>query len=441
MITSTANQQVKQLIQLNKKRKIRDERGVFVAEGFKMFREAPRERIEKVYVSESFLEAHRQELDLEEISWEVMQDSVFRSASDTQTPQGVLCIVKQRRYELEELLQAENPLLLLLENLQDPGNLGTILRTAEGAGAAGVILSRGSVDLYNPKTIRSTMGSIYRVPTLYVDDPVRAYLKEIGAVPLLSAEEEAALASAAREGDAEARRRLCEANLRLVVSVAKRYAGRGLPFLDLIQEGNLGLMKAAEKFEPERGFKFSTYATWWIRQSITRAIADQGRTIRIPVHLVESINRVKKTASDLLHQNGREPTPAEIAVRLDMEPERVSQLLQLSQEPVSLEAPVGEEEDARVEDFVRDDTAGVPADEAGRQMLHRELTSVLSSLTDREQRVLSLRFGLEDGRPRTLEELGQEFHVTRERVRQIEAKALRKLRHPSRARRLRDYLE
>ena len=213
--------------------------------------------------------------------------------------------------------------------------------------------------------------------------------------------------------------------------MAKRYAGRGLPFLDLIQEGNLGLMKAAEKFEPVRGFKFSTYATWWIRQSITRAIADQGRTIRIPVHLVESINRVKKTASDLLHQNGREPTPAEIAVRLDMEPERVSQLLQLSQEPVSLEAPVGEEEDARVEDFVRDDTAGVPADEAGRQMLHRELTSVLSSLTDREQRVLSLRFGLEDGRPRTLEELGQEFHVTRERVRQIEAKALRKLRHPA----------
>ncbi len=274
-----------------------------------------------------------------------------------------------------------------------------------------------------------------------LDDPVRAYLKEIGAVPLLSAGEEAALASAAREGDANARRRLCEANLRLVVSVAKRYAGRGLPFLDLIQEGNLGLMKAAEKFEPERGFKFSTYATWWIRQSITRAIADQGRTIRIPVHLVESINRVKKTASDLLHQNGREPTPAEIAVRLNMEPERVGQLLQLSQEPLSLEAPVGEEEDARVEDFVQDDTAGVPADEAGRQMLHRELTSVLASLTDREQRVLSLRFGLEDGRPRTLEELGQEFHVTRERVRQIEAKALRKLRHPSRARRLRDYLE
>ena len=274
-----------------------------------------------------------------------------------------------------------------------------------------------------------------------LDDPVKAYLKEIGAVPLLGAEEEAALAAAARAGDAQARRRLCEANLRLVVSVAKRYAGRGLPFLDLIQEGNLGLMKAAEKFEPERGFKFSTYATWWIRQAITRAIADQGRTIRIPVHLVENINRVKKTSSELLHQNGREPTPAEIAVRLSLEPDRVSQLLQLSQEPVSLEAPVGEEEDAHIEDFVQDDTAGIPADEAGRQMLHRELVSVLASLTPREQRVLSLRFGLEDGQPHTLEELGREFNVTRERVRQIEAKALRKLRHPSRAKRLRDYLE
>ena len=274
-----------------------------------------------------------------------------------------------------------------------------------------------------------------------LDDPVKAYLKEIGAVPLLSGEEEAALAAAARAGDAQARQKLCEANLRLVVSVAKRYAGRGLPFLDLIQEGNLGLMKAAEKFEPERGFKFSTYATWWIRQAITRAIADQGRTIRIPVHLVESINRVKKTSSELLHQNGREPTPAEIAVRLSIEPDRVSRLLQLSQEPVSLEAPVGEEEDAHIEDFVQDETAGIPADEAGRQMLHRELVSVLASLTPREQKVLSLRFGLEDGRPRTLEELGQEFHVTRERVRQIEAKALRKLRHPSRAKRLRDYLE
>ena len=274
-----------------------------------------------------------------------------------------------------------------------------------------------------------------------LDDPVKAYLKEIGQVPLLSAEEEQTLARAARAGDADARRRLSEANLRLVVSVAKRYAGRGLPFLDLIQEGNLGLMKAAEKFEPDRGFKFSTYATWWIRQSITRAIADQGRTIRIPVHLVEHINRVRKTAGELLRKNGREPTAEEIAVRLEMEPDRVRELLQLAQEPVSLETPVGEEEDAHLEDFIQDEEAGIPVDEAGRQLLRRELMSVLKSLTPREERVITLRFGLDDDRPRTLEELGKEFNVTRERIRQIEAKALRKLRHPSRAKRLRDYLE
>ena len=274
-----------------------------------------------------------------------------------------------------------------------------------------------------------------------LDDPVKAYLKEIGQVPLLSAEEEQTLARAARAGDADARRRLSEANLRLVVSVAKRYAGRGLPFLDLIQEGNLGLMKAAEKFEPDRGFKFSTYATWWIRQSITRAIADQGRTIRIPVHLVEHINRVRKTAGELLRKNGREPTAEEIAVRLEMEPDRVRELLQLAQEPVSLETPVGEEEDAHLEDFIQDEEAWIPVDEAGRQLLRRELMSVLKSLTPREERVITLRFGLDDGRPRTLEELGKEFNVTRERIRQIEAKALRKLRHPSRAKRLRDYLE
>ena len=274
-----------------------------------------------------------------------------------------------------------------------------------------------------------------------LDDPVKTYLKEIGQVPLLTAEQETELARAAQAGDEDARRHLSEANLRLVVSVAKRYAGRGLPFLDLIQEGNLGLMKAAEKFEPERGFKFSTYATWWIRQSITRAIADQGRTIRIPVHLVESINRVKKTAGDLLRKNGREPTVEEIAVRLDMEPVRVRELLQLAQDPISLETPVGEEEDAHLEDFIQDEEAGVPVDEAGRQLLRRELFSVLKSLTPREERVIALRFGLEDGRARTLEELGKEFNVTRERVRQIEAKALRKLRHPSRAKRLRDYLD
>ena len=274
-----------------------------------------------------------------------------------------------------------------------------------------------------------------------LDDPVKAYLKEIGRVPLLTMEQELELARAAQVGDADARRKLSEANLRLVVSVAKRYAGRGLPFLDLIQEGNLGLMKAAEKFEPERGFKFSTYATWWIRQSITRAIADQGRTIRIPVHLVENINRVKKTAGELLRKNGREPTVEEIAVQLDLEPDRVRELLQLAQDPISLETPVGEEEDAHLEDFIQDEEAGVPVDEAGRQLLRRELMNVLKSLTPREERVIALRFGLEDGRSRTLEELGREFNVTRERVRQIEAKALRKLRHPSRAKRLRDYLD
>ena len=274
-----------------------------------------------------------------------------------------------------------------------------------------------------------------------LDDPVKTYLKEIGRVPLLTAEQEADLARAAQAGDEQARRALSEANLRLVVSVAKRYVGRGLPFLDLIQEGNLGLMKAAEKFEPERGFKFSTYATWWIRQAITRAIADQGRTIRIPVHLVESINRVKKTTGELLRKNGREPTAEEIAVRLDMEPDRVRELLQLAQDPISLETPVGEEEDAHLEDFIQDEEAGVPVDEAGRELLRRELANVLKSLTPREERVLTLRFGLEDGQARTLEELGKEFNVTRERIRQIEAKALRKLRHPSRAKRLRDYLE
>ena len=283
--------------------------------------------------------------------------------------------------------------------------------------------------------------SLLSVDGINIDDPVKVYLKEIGRVPLLTAQQEADLARAAQAGDADARRALSEANLRLVVSVAKRYVGRGLPCLDLIQEGNLGLMKAAEKFEPERGFKFSTYATWWIRQSITRAIADQGRTIRIPVHLVENINRVKKTAGELLRKNGREPTVEEIAVQLDLEPDRVRELLQLAQDPISLETPVGEEEDAHLEDFIQDEEAGVPVDEAGRQLLRRELMNVLKSLTPREERVIALRFGLEDGRSRTLEELGREFNVTRERVRQIEAKALRKLRHPSRAKRLRDYLD
>ena len=283
--------------------------------------------------------------------------------------------------------------------------------------------------------------SVLSADGISIDDPVKVYLKEIGRVPLLSAEEEVELAIRMSEGDVAAKKRLSEANLRLVVSIAKRYVGRGMQFLDLIQEGNLGLIKAVEKFDHTKGFKFSTYATWWIRQSITRAIADQGRTIRIPVHLVENINRVKKTAGELLRKNGREPTVEEIAVQLDLEPDRVRELLQLAQEPVSLETPVGEEEDAHLEDFIQDEEAGVPVDEAGRQLLRRELMSVLKSLTPREERVITLRFGLDDGRPRTLEELGKEFNVTRERIRQIEAKALRKLRHPSRAKRLRDYLE
>ena len=274
-----------------------------------------------------------------------------------------------------------------------------------------------------------------------LDDPVRMYLKEIGQVKLLTADEEIELAKRVSEGDKAAKDRLTEANLRLVVSIAKKYSGRGLHILDLIQEGNTGLIRAVDKFDYTKGNKFSTYATWWIRQAITRAIADQGRTIRIPVHLVESINRVKKTTGELLRKNGREPTAEEIAVRLDMEPDRVRELLQLAQDPISLETPVGEEEDAHLEDFIQDEEAGVPVDEAGRQLLRRELLNVLKSLTPREERVIALRFGLEDGRARTLEELGREFNVTRERVRQIEAKALRKLRHPSRAKRLRDYLD
>ena len=276
----------------------------------------------------------------------------------------------------------------------------------------------------------------------FQDPGLRTVARRAMGAEMLDAETELTLARAWRnEGDEKALHRLVNAYMRLAVSMASRYRRYGAPMPDLIQEAGVGLMKAAEKFEPDRGFKFSTYATWWIRQSITRAIADQGRTIRIPVHLVESINRVKKTAGELLRRTGREPTAEEIAAQLDMEPARVRELIQLAQDPISLETPVGEEEDAHLEDFIQDDEAGVPADEAGRQLLRRELMNVLKSLTPREERVIALRFGLEDGRARTLEELGREFNVTRERVRQIEAKALRKLRHPSRAKRLRDYLD
>ncbi|HIS81476.1 MAG TPA: RNA polymerase sigma factor RpoD [Candidatus Scatomonas merdavium] len=274
-----------------------------------------------------------------------------------------------------------------------------------------------------------------------IEDPVRMYLKEIGKVPLLSAEEEIELAQRMEEGDESAKKRLAEANLRLVVSIAKRYVGRGMLFLDLIQEGNLGLIKAVEKFDYRKGYKFSTYATWWIRQAITRAIADQARTIRIPVHMVETINKLIRVSRQLLQELGREPTPEEIAEEMNMSVERVREILKISQEPVSLETPIGEEEDSHLGDFIQDDNVPVPADAAAFTMLKEQLEEVLSTLTEREQKVLRLRFGLDDGRARTLEEVGKEFNVTRERIRQIEAKALRKLRHPSRSRKLKDYLD
>ncbi len=278
-------------------------------------------------------------------------------------------------------------------------------------------------------------------PSAAVDDPVKVYLKEIGRVPLLTSDEEIELAIRISSGDVAAKQRLSEANLRLVVSIAKRYLGRGMQFLDLIQEGNLGLIKAVEKFDYTKGFKFSTYATWWIRQAITRAIADQARTIRIPVHMVETINKVKKVQSQLLHQNGHEPTPDEIAEEIDMPVDKVREIMRVAQEPVSLETPIGEEEDSHLGDFIPDNDAPAPADAASHTMLREQLSDVLSTLTPREEKVLRLRFGLEDGRSRTLEEVGKEFNVTRERIRQIEAKALRKLRHPSRSRKLKDYLD
>ena len=274
-----------------------------------------------------------------------------------------------------------------------------------------------------------------------IDDPVKVYLKEIGRVPLLTSKEEIDLAIRMAEGDTAARKRLSEANLRLVVSIAKRYVGRGMQFLDLIQEGNLGLIKAVEKFDYTKGFKFSTYATWWIRQAITRAIADQARTIRIPVHMVETINKVKKVASLLLHRNGHEATAEEIADELGMSVEKIRDIMRIAQEPVSLETPIGEEEDSHLGDFIPDEEAPIPADAASQVLLREQIGDVLSTLTPREEKVLRLRFGLEDGRPRTLEEVGREFNVTRERIRQIEAKALRKLRHPSRSKKLRDFLD
>ena len=293
----------------------------------------------------------------------------------------------------------------------------------------------------NPEDTDVSMMDLSVPDSVNIEDPVRMYLKEIGKVPLLTAEEEKELAMRMEEGDEEAKKRLAEANLRLVVSIAKRYVGRGMLFLDLIQEGNLGLIKAVEKFDFRKGFKFSTYATWWIRQAITRAIADQARTIRIPVHMVETINKLVRVSRQLLQEPGREPPPEEIAERMEIPVERVREILKISQEPVSLETPIGEEEDSHLGDFIQDDNVPVPAEAAAFTLLKEQLVEVLSTLTEREQKVLRLRFGLDDGRSRTLEEVGKEFNVTRERIRQIEAKALRKLRHPSRSRKLKDYLD
>ncbi len=291
------------------------------------------------------------------------------------------------------------------------------------------------------KTITKDVDALEATVAEGIDDPVKIYLKEIGRVPLLTQQEEVDLAIRMSQGDVAARKRLSEANLRLVVSIAKRYVGRGMQFLDLIQEGNLGLIKAVEKFDYTKGFKFSTYATWWIRQAITRAIADQARTIRIPVHMVETINKVKRVSSQLLHQNGHEPSAEEISEEMGVSVEKVREIMRVAQEPVSLETPIGEEEDSHLGDFIPDEDAPVPAEAAYHTLLREQLGDVLSTLTPREEKVLRLRFGLEDGRPRTLEEVGKEFNVTRERIRQIEAKALRKLRHPSRSKRLKDFLD
>ncbi|MEE0348452.1 MAG: RNA polymerase sigma factor RpoD [Lachnospiraceae bacterium] len=317
-----------------------------------------------------------------------------------------------------------------------------ILRIKEEKEADDILLEPDDADLDEEEEVEDSDNIDLSVPdSVGVDDPVRMYLKEIGKVPLLTSDEEVELAKRIADGDDEAKKQLSEANLRLVVSIAKRYVGRGMQFLDLIQEGNLGLIKAVEKFDYTKGYKFSTYATWWIRQAITRAIADQARTIRIPVHMVETINRLLRTQRQLVQDLGREPTVEELAEELKLPVARVREIQKISQEPVSLETPIGEEDDSHLGDFIQDDHMPVPMDAAAATLLREQLTEVMSSLTEREQRVLRLRFGMDDGKARTLEEVGKEFDVTRERIRQIEAKALRKLRHPSRSRKLKDYLE
>jgi RNA polymerase primary sigma factor len=358
--------------------------------------------------------------------------------------QGLLEMAKQKKMVIEdtEIIRYFNDakeIELNLERMEQifsflESNKVDILTITEDDEDADILLEEMDEDVDMEKIDISVPDGVS------IEDPVRMYLKEIGKVPLLSADEEIELAKRMEEGDEAAKQKLAEANLRLVVSIAKRYVGRGMLFLDLIQEGNLGLIKAVEKFDYRKGYKFSTYATWWIRQAITRAIADQARTIRIPVHMVETINKLIRVSRQLLQELGREPQPEEIAEVMDIPVERVREILKISQEPVSLETPIGEEEDSHLGDFIPDDNMPVPADAAAFTLLKEQLVEVLDTLTEREKKVLTLRFGLEDGRARTLEEVGKEFNVTRERIRQIEAKALRKLRHPSRSRKLRDYI-
>ncbi len=324
----------------------------------------------------------------------------------------------------------------------DPDQIDKLYDSVESMGVEIVDgIEDNAVDEPPPEDKHVPAESAVTAEITTTDDPVKIYLKEIGSVPLLSTEEEIELAKRIKEGDEKAKKRLSEANLRLVVSIAKRYLGRGMHFLDLIQEGNLGLIKAVEKFDYTKGFKFSTYATWWIRQAITRAIADQARTIRIPVHMVETMNKVKRVSGQLLHNNGHEPTPEEVADELNLPVEKIREIMRASQDPVSLETPIGEEDDSHLGDFIPDQYAVAPAEEASHVLLKEHLLEVLDTLTPREKTVLQMRFGINDGKPRTLEEVGKEFDVTRERIRQIEAKALRKLRHPSRSKRLKDYLD
>lgn len=338
--------------------------------------------------------------------------------------------------EMQEIREAFRDISLT------PAQLEQIVSILEGKNIDVLTVSDNmDEDMTDPEEEMESALSLMDSENVSMEDPVRMYLKEIGRIPLLKPEEEIELAKRMEQGDVSAKKRLSEANLRLTVSIAKRYAGRGMQFLDLIQEGNLGLIKAVDKFDYRKGYKFSTYATWWIRQSITRAIADQARTIRIPVHMVETINRVNRARRALLQEIGREPTPEEVARRMDMPVERILEISKISQEPVSLETPIGEEEDSHLGDFIQDEHIPVPAEEATHALLREQLCEVMDTLSEREQKVLALRFGLLDGKPHTLEEVGKDFQVTRERIRQIEAKALRKLRHPTRSRKLRDFLD